>query len=72
MIQQVLHEIKTAQGMLNLSELHRKLSIERSALEGMIQFLVQSGRLLDEEAAKLTTNEACTGKSCPACPVPTK
>ena len=69
MLQQVLHEIETTHGVLNLNELTQKLGVERSALEGMIQFLVQSGRLLDEEAAKLTDNEACTGKGCPACTI---
>ena len=69
MLQQVLDEIKASQGVLNLNELTQKLGIERSALAGMIQFLVQTGRLLDEEAAGLSPDDVCAGKTCPACAV---
>lgn len=55
MISQVLYEIKNAKGALNLNDLNRKLGIDRSALEGMIQHLVRTGRLIDDDA----TAEEC-------------
>ena len=50
MLNQVLQEIKFAQSALNLSDLSRKLGVERSALDGMIQFWVRKGRLRDDDA----------------------
>ncbi len=62
MLNQVLNEIKLAKNGLNLNDLSRKLNIERSALKGMIQFWVQKGRLIDDDAAE---SETCaTAKSC--------
>jgi hypothetical protein len=64
MLRQVLHEIATSRGALNLSELNRKLGIERSALEGMIQYLVRSGRLVDEEARGDQSGPICPSSGC--------
>ncbi len=66
MLNQVLNEIKLAKNGLNLNDLSRKLNIERSALKGMIQFWVQKGRLIDDDAAEsetCATADIC-GKSC--------
>ncbi|MEA3327029.1 MAG: FeoC-like transcriptional regulator [Chloroflexota bacterium] len=65
MIIQILHEIKTAKGSLNLNDLKNKLGIDRSALEGMIQHLVRTGHLVDEEAKAATCgiSERC-GTNC--------
>lgn len=76
MLQQVLTEIKASQGAIRLDELSRKLDVERSALEGMISFLVQKGHLRDEEkheeAMLCEAGSVCSsGASCPgpqACP----
>ncbi len=59
MLQQVLKELESAQGQVNLDDLSRKLGIERSALEGMIGFLVQKGKLRDDFLA-------CAGGRCGA------
>lgn len=76
MLQQVLTEIKASQGTIRLDELSRKLSIAPSALEGMINFLVQKGHLRDEEkheeALLCEVGSVCSsGSTCPgpqACP----
>jgi len=64
MLNQVLQEIKSAQSALKLSDLSHKLGVERSALDGMIQFLVRKGRLRndDEDLAAVTT--ICSPPSC--------
>ena len=64
MLNQVLHEIKSTQGVLSLSDLSRKLAIERSALDGMIQFWVQKGCLIDDNAAEIAAGEVCATGSC--------
>lgn len=64
MLRRVLHEITTSQGALNLSELNRKLGIERTALDGMIQYLVRTGRLVDEEAKGDQSWPVCPNSGC--------
>ena len=60
----VLREIENAKGALDLGELNRRLGIDRSALEGMIQFWVRKGRLVDEQGAGMAA--AHTAGSCGA------
>ena len=60
MLNQVLNEISTSKNGLNLNDLSRKLDIDRSALNGMIQFWVQKGRLVDDDAAEANS---CTTES---------
>jgi len=64
MLTQVLLEIKSAQNSLNLSELSRKLDIDRSALDGMIQFWVRKGRLRDDDADLAVMTSTCSPPSC--------
>ncbi len=49
MLKQVLAELESAGSALNLNDLSRRLGIERSALEGMVAYLVQKGKLQDDE-----------------------
>jgi hypothetical protein len=42
---QILHELQTTQRPISLDDLGRRLGVERSVLEGMIQTLVRMGRL---------------------------
>jgi hypothetical protein len=62
----VLEELESTDGPLDLNELSRRLDIDRSALDGMIQFWVRKGRLIDDAAA---SNLVCApghcGGSCP-------
>jgi hypothetical protein len=66
MLSKVLHEIERTDGTLNISDLQRKLGVERSALEGMMQFLVQTGRLVDGDASieECDTNTGSCGPIC--------
>ena len=61
MLKQVLLEIESANGPIQLAELSRKLGIERSALNGMIQFWVQKGRLVDDAPAGHDDSKMCGG-----------
>jgi len=54
----VLRELEDPGGQLTLAEIARKLGIERSALEGMIQLLVRKGRLREVSEG---------GDACSAC-----
>lgn len=45
MLREVLHAIETADGPIHLAALSQQLGIERSALDGMIDYWVRKGRL---------------------------
>ncbi len=63
MLQQVLNEIKAANGVINLNDLAKKLGIDRSALDGMIQFWVRKGRLKEDDINS-EMPDACTSTAC--------
>jgi DNA-binding Lrp family transcriptional regulator len=63
MLTQVLTEIQQANGPITINELSRRLGIESSALQGMIDFWVRKGRLRDDDAA-VAEEGACGGGSC--------
>jgi hypothetical protein len=44
-LKQVLEEFEKSDGVLSLDEMAGRLSVERSVLEGMIEFWVRKGRL---------------------------
>lgn len=66
MLWEVLHAVEAAQGPLDLNELSRRLDIERSVLDGMIQFWVRKGRLVDDSGAGRAT-VACANHGCGGC-----
>ncbi len=71
MLQQVLQEVESAPGAVNLNDLARKLGIERSALDGIIQFWVRKGRLRDDELEAETSPDTCSSGTCKnSCPGP--
>ena len=64
MLWQVLREVEAAQGPLDLNELSRRLDVTRGALDGMIQFWVRKGRLVDD----LVVDDAvCAVGECSGC-----
>lgn len=67
MLWQVLHEVEAASAPLDLNELSRRLNVERSALDGMIQFWVRKGRLVDDSAGAGRTTVACANHGCGGC-----
>ena len=76
MLQQGLAEIQAASGPIDLNALGRKLGVQPSALEGMIQFWVRKGRLrvhrvADDEDMVCAVQPICT-RGCPGpdqCPL---
>ena len=66
MLSQILHEYKKSGGAISLDGLSRKLGVERSALEGMLETLVRQGRLR-EIANQSAACGACHGGSCAGC-----
>lgn len=71
MLWKILQEVEAAQGPLDLNELSRRLDIERSALDGMIQFWVRKGRLVDDAVVAGQATTVCAGHACShGCPGP--
>ncbi|MBN1993451.1 MAG: hypothetical protein JW953_12190 [Anaerolineae bacterium] len=68
-----MQEIEAAQGSINLNELSRKLSVERSALDGMIAYWMRKGRIKDDEREQEQVFVACRPGNCSigrGCPGP--
>ena len=65
MLKQVLLTIESTNGPVHVAELSQRLGIERGALEGMIDYWVHKGRLLDDDdgMACAPTNGHC-GPTC--------
>jgi len=61
MLAQIIDEFKRADGLLDLNELSRRLGVERSALEGMLQLLVRQGKLC-EIGSGTEACAHCTGR----------
>jgi hypothetical protein len=70
MLTQLLHEIESSDGPMRLAELSRKLGVERSALDGMIQFWVQKGRLVDDAPTGHADSTVCGGSCRGSCSGP--
>ncbi|MCD4672672.1 MAG: FeoC-like transcriptional regulator [Anaerolineaceae bacterium] len=68
MLKQLLTELGNAESAVNLSELSLKLGVERSALDGMIAYLVQTGKLQDDEKAQENELAMCGQGGCASCP----
>ncbi|MDX9863730.1 MAG: FeoC-like transcriptional regulator [Anaerolineaceae bacterium] len=69
MLKQLLRELEKADSGVNLNELAKKLGVERSALEGMIACLVQTGKLRDDdEKAETEETVICSTGGCTGCP----
>ena len=70
MLQRILNEFESAAGGISINDLSQRLGVERSALEGMIGYLVRKGILRDEAAAAMECGpeeNACAScaKHCP-------
>ncbi|EFO80677.1 hypothetical protein OSCT_1450 [Oscillochloris trichoides DG-6] len=67
MLRQVLDAFERSQGPVSLDELSRQLGIERSALDGMIDFWVRKGRLVESGGQMVcaSAGSSCTCSSYP-------
>ena len=71
MLWQVLHAVEAAHTPLDLNELSRRLDVDRSVLDGIIQFWVRKGRLVEDAAAGEVSGVACASHGCGgSCPGP--
>ncbi|MFP3897295.1 MAG: FeoC-like transcriptional regulator [Anaerolineales bacterium] len=66
MLQRILKAFEAAPDGMSIDQLGRRLGVERSALEGMIDYLVRKGRLQDDKVASAAT--VCSTRDCPSCP----
>jgi len=64
MLTRVLSEVEAAKGPLDLNELSRRLAVDRGVLDGMIQFWVRKGRLVDDAAVAGQAAVACAAHGC--------
>jgi len=53
MLSQIMKELERAGGAIDLNELSRRLGVQRSALDGMIDVLVRKGRLRAVEVGEI-------------------
>lgn len=68
MLWKVLHEVESARPPLDLNELSRRLDVDRGTLDGMIQFWVRKGRLVDNAASNAgQSTAACAAHGCGGC-----
>ncbi len=63
MLNQILTEIQQASGPITINELSRRMGIDSSALQGMIDFWVRKGRLRDDDAL-VEDEAACDTDAC--------
>jgi hypothetical protein len=69
MLKQVLDRVRLADSPISLNELSHELGVEQSALEGMIDYLVQRGKLRDDDEQLAAVVPACESGGCGgACP----
>jgi hypothetical protein len=57
MLSQILREFRESPGAISLVELSRRLGVERSALEGMLEVLARQGKITEVS----NTDSACAG-----------
>jgi DNA-binding IclR family transcriptional regulator len=62
MLSRIIKELERAGGAIDLNELSRRLGVQRSALDGMIETLVRKGRLREVEAGEPPPMCASCGK----------
>ncbi|MGD9116656.1 MAG: FeoC-like transcriptional regulator [Dehalococcoidia bacterium] len=63
MLSQIVKEFKESGGAIDMAELGRRLGVEPSALDGMLEVLVKQGKL---QRACATAPDGCGG-SCRGC-----
>ncbi len=69
MLRQILDQVRSADRPMTLKELSRVLGVEPSALEGMVDYLVQKGKLRDDDERLAAVALECDVGSCgAACP----
>ena len=65
MLDEIMHEFENNKGPITVKELARRLDIEESALDGMLEFLQRKGKLSVYRPAEEC--EECGVVSCASC-----
>ncbi len=68
MLKQILTAIEQAGPAMNLTDLSRSLGITPGALNGMLEFLVQKGKLSEENGSQAAAGKPCSTMVCSGCP----
>lgn len=66
MLSRILEEFEQTGGPATLTEMSRRLDVERSALEGMLQFLVRKGKLREVHPGSDACAHCISHASCDA------
>ena len=64
MLSKILKELIDSGGTIHLNELSRRLGVERTALDGMLETLVRQGRLREVCAVACSASCHCGGGCC--------
>jgi hypothetical protein len=64
MINQILREIQNSENAFSLSDLSQKLNIDPAALEGILAYCVQKGRLLENGKETFEQGSTCASGGC--------
>jgi len=67
MLSQIINLLKTAENPLNLDMLSQQLAVERSALEAMLEHLVQKGKIYKISSTYTGTDEKQPFSFCAGC-----
>jgi hypothetical protein len=68
MLKAIIEAIKREKAPLSLEGLSERLDVDRSALEGMLDYLVQKGIISDLQGTYAPPAQGCQGFSCKDCP----
>jgi len=77
MLQDILQEIEKSHGVISLTALSGKLNIQRSALQGILQFWVRKGKIQIihnplQDRTLLCVHVACNKGKCNSCQLAAK
>jgi hypothetical protein len=61
-LSKILEELRNFNGVMSLSELSRRLGVERSALDGMMETLIRQGKI-KELSCPAAACSGCCGRS---------
>lgn len=67
MLTRILQEFDRETSPISLNDISQKLGIDRSALEGMIAYLVQKGKLRDDSQVQQAAVRSCQTGGCASC-----
>ncbi|MCD4673091.1 MAG: FeoC-like transcriptional regulator [Anaerolineaceae bacterium] len=65
-MKQIMQEFQNTQDMLDLNHISHKLNVEPTALQGMLNYLVQIGKL-EKETIGEACNAVCSRRACSGC-----